>query len=85
MLARLRAAQLIANAGVECKLIGTIHDSIVADCPMESVTAVASSLHRAVADVPDYCRRIWGYDFSLPLTSELSFGPTKYSQERLDL
>lgn len=77
MLARLRASQLIRDSGLEAKLIGTIHDSIVADTPGQNLGAVALILRQAVAEVPDYCKRIWGYDFSLPLTSEVSYGPNK--------
>lgn len=85
MLARLRAAQLLADWGGKADLVGTIHDSIVGDTPMENVSKVASIFKRAVEEVPEYCRRCWGYDFTLPLTSEISFGPTKAEQTKLDI
>lgn len=85
MLARLRCAQLLREAGLPVLLIGTIHDSIVADTPTEHVRAVAAIMKQAVEEVPGYCKKVWGYDFQLPLTSEISFGPTKYNQKTLDI
>lgn len=84
MLARLRAAQLLDESGCEASLIGTIHDSIVVDCPSECVRNVAGILKKAIEEVPQYCQRIWQYDFTLPLTSEISFGPTKAQQEKIE-
>ncbi len=83
MLARLRAAQLFRERGIEGTLIGTIHDSIVADAPNEQVFAVGEALRDSVEDVPRLCKEIWNYDFSLPLTSEVSVGPSKYEQKEL--
>ena len=77
MLARLRASQLLREAGIKCLLIGTIHDSIVVDCPKEELFRVARILKQAVEEVPMYCKKVWGYDFSLPLTCEVSYGPNK--------
>lgn len=77
MLARLRASQLLQKSGIEYKLIGTIHDSIVADCPSTYLKGVATILRTAVEDVPRFVRQIWDYDFSLPLTCEVSYGPNK--------
>lgn len=83
MLARLRANQLLNESCPEALLIGTIHDSIVVDCPNSSVDRVGLALKRAVEEVPAYVEKVWGYNFTLPLTSEISFGPTKYQQETI--
>ncbi len=83
MLARLRASQLLQQREIPGTLIGTIHDSIVADAETQHVVRVAEALRDAVADVPRLCREIWNYDFSLPLTSEVSYGPSKYEQKEL--
>lgn len=83
MLARIRASQLIKQSGMECQLVGSIHDSIVADCPSENVLGVGDMLRRSISEVPEYVKKVWGYNFTLPLTSEISFGPTKYQQETI--
>ena len=85
MLARLRASQLIREAKITASLVGTIHDSIVADCPVHHVKQVAELLRRAVEEVPMYVKKLFKYDFYLPLTCEITSGPTKASQTLLDI
>jgi DNA polymerase-1 len=79
MLARLQASKLLrGNAGVRNSvLISTIHDSIIADCPEDEVEAVGRILNQAVEDVPMLCRKTFGYDFKLPMTAEVQYGPNK--------
>lgn len=76
-LARLRAKQLLRESGIEALLVCTIHDSIIADCRSRDVEAVGRILKQAVEDVPGLCMRIWKYDFNLPLTAEVQYGPNK--------
>ena len=85
MLARLRASQLIREAKITAPLVGTIHDSIVVDCPTEFVGQVAQILRRSVEEVPMYIKKLFKYDFFLPLTCEITSGPTKASQTLLDI
>lgn len=85
MLARLRAYQLIKQAGIEALLISTIHDSIVADTPTENVQLVGQLLNQAVEDVPMLCKQTFGYDFSLPLTAEVQYGMNKLEMENLTI
>lgn len=93
MLARLEARKhlkkFIVDAGVPPDmapvLISTIHDSIVADCPEEYVKDVGRILHDSVLAVPKMCRLVFGYDFSLPLTSEVSYGPNKKEMQDLTI
>ena len=85
MLARLEARKMFQEQGSRASLIGTIHDSIIADCPSEDVTATARILFKAVERVPELCKTIWGYNFSLPLTSEVQCGPNKFDMEDLKL
>lgn len=77
MLARLEARKRIRASGLECLLISTIHDSIVADCPEKNVEAVGRILYDSVLAVPSLCKKVFDYDFKLPLTSEVQYGPNK--------
>lgn len=77
MLARLRVRQLIEESGIEAQLVGTIHDSIVVDTPTANVQRVAAILKQAVEEVPQYVKRLWNYNFVLPLTCEVAYGPNK--------
>jgi DNA polymerase I-like protein with 3'-5' exonuclease and polymerase domains len=85
MLARLQAAKYLRTAaGVkEAVLISTIHDSIVADCPENEVEVVGRVLNQAVEDVPMLCKQVYGYDFSLPMTAEVQYGPNKKQMKDL--
>lgn len=85
MLARLRAKQLLKESGLEALLNCTIHDSIVVDAPSKNVVPVAHILQQSVEDVPRLCKQVWNYDFSLPLTCELSSGPNKRDLKELKL
>jgi len=77
MLARLEASKRLKESGVVYQLVSTIHDSIVADCPSEYVLTVGRILNDSIEAVPQLCKQIFGYDFSLPLTSEVQYGPNK--------
>ena len=75
MLARLQANRLLRESGLEYKLLSTVHDSIVASCPEEHFRDVAKLLLQAVEDIPKLTKKVWGYDMSVPMTSELQYGP----------
>jgi DNA polymerase I-like protein with 3'-5' exonuclease and polymerase domains len=77
MLARLRAKQLLQEAGIEALMVSTVHDSIVVDTPSKNIEIVAKILFRAVQEVPRMVKEIWKYNFVLPLTSELQIGMNK--------
>jgi DNA polymerase I len=79
MLARLQAKRLLRESALvrQAMLISTIHDSIVADAPDEEVNEVGRILNQAVEDVPRLCKEVFGYEFSLPLTAEVQYGPNK--------
>lgn len=83
MLARLEANRRLRSSGLEYKLISTIHDSIVADCPSSCVRDVGRILNESIEAVPALCKQVFGYDFSLPLTAEVQYGPNK--KDMLDL
>ena len=85
MLARLEASKRLRESGVGASLISTVHDSIVADCRSEDVTRVGEILFSAVAVVPQLCKQVWGYDFAVPLTSEVQYGPNKKDMKDLTL
>ena len=83
MLARLEANKRLKASGLEYKLISTIHDSIVVDCPSSMVEPVGRVLFDSIEAVPALCKQVFGYDFSLPLTSEVQYGKNK--KEMVDL
>lgn len=85
MLARLEANKRLKASGLEYRLVSTIHDSIVADCPSDCVESVGRILNDSIEYVPTLCKKVFGYDFSLPLTSEVQYGPNKKEMSDLVL
>lgn len=83
MLARLEARKRLREAGIEALLISTIHDSIVADTPAKYVEQVGRILNESIEAVPALCKQVFGYDFSLPLTSEVQYGKNKKEMKDL--
>lgn len=75
MLARLEAKRLLAEYPVD--FVSTVHDSIVVDSPGEYLDDVARLLLQAVQSVPSLCKEKFNYDFDLPLTGEVQYGPNK--------
>ena len=84
-LARLRTKQLLRLSGTSSGLLcGTIHDSIVIDTEGKNVYNIGKILKQAIEEVPSYCKRVWDYDFSLPLKCELAYGPNKLDMKELN-
>ena len=83
MLARLEAAKRLKASGLEYKLISTIHDSIVADAPEDCAKDVGKILYDSIEYVPTLCKQVFGYEFKLPLTSEVQIGPNKRDMEEV--
>lgn len=81
MLARIEAFRVLKESGLEFKIVGTIHDSIVVDTPSKNIKDVALILKTSVENVPDLSRKYFGYDFTLPLTCEIQVGKNKLDME----
>jgi DNA polymerase I-like protein with 3'-5' exonuclease and polymerase domains len=88
MLARLEASRRLRDLKREFPmlaaiLVSTIHDSIVADCPEDQVEQVGKILFDSVEAVPALCKQVFGYEFKLPLTAEVQYGPNKLEMKEL--
>jgi len=81
LLARLEASKRLREAKMRTLLVGTVHDSLEGDGPTEELKEAGLILLQSVEAVPALCKQIWNYDFSLPLTAEVSFGPNKFELE----
>jgi len=83
MLARLEIFKRIREEGLECKLVSTIHDSIVGDCPEHELQHIARIMFDAIEKIPLLCKQVFGYEFKLPLTSEIQYGMNKKDMQDL--
>jgi DNA polymerase I-like protein with 3'-5' exonuclease and polymerase domains len=65
------------------KLISTVHDSIVADCPEDEMEVVCKIFSEEISKTPQYISNYYGVDFNLPLVGEVSVGPNMFELTEL--
>lgn len=70
-------------AGLQSKLISTVHDSIVADCTQEEVDLVCQIFRDEISKTPEYLSKYYGVDFNLPLLGEVSIGKNMKELEEI--
>lgn len=78
-LARIELVRRIREAAIEALFIGTVHDSLVVDTPEKNVYTISMMIKESIEAVPALCKKMWGYDFKLPLTCEVQAGINKAS------
>jgi DNA polymerase I-like protein with 3'-5' exonuclease and polymerase domains len=82
--ARIFARQRMKKAKLESKLISTVHDSIVADCPDKEVEQVAEIFNGVFVDLPTLITASYGVEWNIPMVGEVSVGPNMYDLKELD-
>lgn len=75
MFVRLSAYRRIKAAGIPCRFISTVHDSIVVDAPESQLAAIATIFHSVFEDLPKNIKRTFGYDWNVPMACECKYGP----------
>lgn len=73
-LACIRAFRKFKELGLKSLLILTVHDSIVVDCHPDEVKICYKVLKWATEECVEEIKEKWGYEFVLPLKSEVSIG-----------
>ena len=63
------------RAGLQGKLISTVHDSIVADVPEHEIQTVADIFNQVFLDLPKLVTQAYGVDWNVPMLGEVSVGP----------
>lgn len=63
------------------KLISTVHDSVVVDCPKKDVDFVCDSMYKAWEEIPAEFERQFGVPFNLPMRCEIQVGKDWGSME----
>lgn len=76
MIARISLYNRMKAAGFKSKLVATVHDSIVVDCPEDEWEAMAKVALQSVRDVPANFERMFGKKFNLQLNAEVLYGKT---------
>lgn len=74
-IARVSAHRRIKSAGIPCRFISTVHDSIVVDVPTEYLQQVADIFYQVFDDLIKNIWRLFKYNWQTPLACECKFGP----------
>jgi len=83
MLARLSANKRIKDAGIEAKLISTVHDSIVWDTHEKHLQDIAAICDGVFADLPKNINKLFGYQWDTPMACESKYGPNMKEMSKL--
>lgn len=73
-IARVSLFNRMKTLNLKSKLIMTVHDSIVIDCPDTEWEQVAQLALQCVNDVPKNFKRLFGKEFNLGLNAEILYG-----------
>lgn len=65
------------------KLRSTVHDSIVVDAPKELIQEIVNIFHQVFDDLPKNFKKLYGYDWVVPLDCECKVGPNMRDMEKV--
>jgi hypothetical protein len=76
-IARISFFKKLKNLGLEktVLLVSSVHDSIVVDAPSHLLSLIADLFHQTFSDLVPNIKRIFGYDWVVPLACEVKYGP----------
>ena len=80
----IRAFRKFKELNLRSKLVLTVHDSIVVDTHPDEEEQVKKVLQWAMEKVTDEAKKLWDYDFILPLKIETSRGKNWLDQVEYD-
>lgn len=80
-IARVSLFNRMKKAQLRSKLLATVHDSILLDCPTDEVDTVVKMLHSVANDVPNNFQRLFGVVYNLPFLIECEVGNQYYPME----
>lgn len=90
MIARVSFANRLKRLGLssklrgEVKLVTTVHDSIGLDVQAdEDVQLLVNLFHQVFDDLPANFKRLFGYDWAVPLECEVKAGPNMKDQTKI--
>jgi DNA polymerase-1 len=84
MLARISFYRRLKAAGIPSLLVSTVHDSIVVDTPSTYVESVARLFYEVFDDLIPNFKRVFNYEWIVPLDCEVKFGMNLKDMEKLD-
>lgn len=67
------------------KLVSSVHDSIVVDSPAEHLHLIATMFHEVFRDLQANIKKLFGYEWKVPLACEVKYGPNMKDMEKYEL
>ena len=74
VLARVLMSAEIKRQGLKAKMIGTVHDSILIDCPAEEMKAVGKIFFKVWRNIPRAFEKLFGVAYNIPCRVEVQYG-----------
>lgn len=84
-IARVSFSRRFKNEGINGILINTVHDSIVCDVHARHLEKCAKIFTDVFNDLPTNFKRVFGLEFDLPMTCEVSYGPNMHDLVEIPL
>ena len=81
-IARVSLARRLKALGWPVLLVCTVHDSIIVDAPDEYVEGVANLMYQVFDDLIPNIKRLFNYDWTVPMTGEVKVGPNFKDMEK---
>ncbi len=82
-LARVIFRKRLQHLNIPVLLVSTVHDSIVCDSPPEYVQQVVNLFHQVFDDLIPNIRKLWGYDWVVPMSCEVNVGLNEKDMEEV--
>ncbi|UOF80619.1 DNA polymerase [Caudoviricetes sp.] len=82
-IARVSFAKRFKENNIDGLMVNTVHDSIVCDIHEKEVERTAKLFHEVFSDIPINFKRLFGVEFDIPLTCEVSVGKNMKNLEEL--
>jgi hypothetical protein len=85
-IARISFAKRLEKFGLinVVKLVSSVHDSIVVDAPAAYLQQVTNLFHQVFDDLQTNIRKIFGYNWEVPLACEVKYGVNMKQMEKID-
>ena len=71
---RVVLAKRLMKTNLVYKFVSTVHDSIVIDCPTESLQQIIDMAYQVFDDLPMLIKQMYRYEWTVPMTMEAKFG-----------
>ncbi len=65
-------------------LVSSVHDSIVVDAPGYLLQEITNLFHQVFDDLQSNIKKVFGYDWEVPLACEVKHGPNMKDMKKLD-